>query len=313
MDARSPIAGLDLNLLIALKALLDTHSVTLAAGRVGVTQSAMSRSLGRLRVVLDDPLFLRRGRALEPTPRALDLEQPLDELLAILEHRILAPPHFDPRTSDRQFRIVGADIVDLTLVPRIFRALQREAPHTTLQVLRVVPEADQPEPDILFGPATLHETVPFTKTWRHQPLFVHRFVSLVRADHPVLDAAWDLDAFLALDHALVSPLGGPVGLVDHALRALGRQRRVALWTTNFGNLGPVLETTDLVGTLPDSQARFLCEHFAVRELTTPLELAATDVYAFWFPRLHDDPGHRWFRGLVARLAADTERRDVESA
>ncbi|MEO0602522.1 MAG: LysR family transcriptional regulator, partial [Myxococcota bacterium] len=261
----SPLAGLDLNLLTALEALLETGSVTHAAKRIGVTQSAMSRTLGRLRLVLDDPLFVRQGRALTPTARALALHPPLRELITLIEHRILAAPAFDPATSTRHFRIVGADIMDLTLVPRLFRALREEAPHATMQVLRAAPEADQPAPDLIFAPRPLSRAYPILDTLHSAPLFTHRFTTLLRRDHPALEAPWTLDGFLQLDHVLVAPLGGSEGLVDRALAEQGLRRKVALWTTDFANLGPLLEQTDLVASLPDAQARFLGAHFALVE------------------------------------------------
>lgn len=300
----SPIAGIDLNLLTALHALLETSSVTRAARRIGVTQSAMSRTLGRLRDLFDDPLFLRKGRSLEPTARALALRAPLDELFAMLEHRILAPPTFDPGTSDRCFRVVGADIMDLSLVPAIFRALRREAPQARLQVLRAEPEAEQAPPDLLFAPGPLSREYPVMERLCRAPLFVHRFVTLLRDDHPALDRPWDLEAFLAHEHVLVSPLGGTDGVVDHALAEVGRQRRVALWTTHFTNLGPLLEETDLVATVPDALARFLKARFAVRTVDPPLPLPETPTFVYWFPRDDTDPGHQWFRALVVRAATE---------
>ncbi|MEN0061137.1 MAG: LysR family transcriptional regulator [Myxococcota bacterium] len=305
MATPTPIAGVDLNLLTSLDALLETGSVTHAAKRVGVTQSAMSRTLGRLRVVLNDSLFLRQGRTLVPTARALALREPLQDLFALLEHRILAKPDFDPEASERAFRIVGADIMDLTLVPTIFRALRREAPYATLQVLRVTPEADPP--DLVFAPGPQHQNVPVLNTLRRAPLFIHRFTTLVRDDHPVLARPWNLDQFLELDHVLVAPLGGTDGLVDRLLAERGLRRKIALWTTDFANLGPLLEQTDLVASLPDTQARFLRAHFAVRELQAPIELPDTPVYMYWLPRDDEDPGHRWFRDLVQRCICGDAR------
>ncbi|MEL6348705.1 MAG: LysR family transcriptional regulator [Myxococcota bacterium] len=294
------LAGLDLNLLTALAALLETNSVTQAARRVGLTQPAMSRALGRLRAVLGDPLFIRKGRRMEPTPRAIALRQPVEEMFALLEHRILRPPGFNPRTSDRSFRIIGVDLMDLGLVPALMGALAQKAPGVRLQVLRGIQPHELP-PDLLLAPDAVSQEAAMVRVvadFCSTPLFRNPFVTVCRADHPALDMPWDLERYLALEHVLVSPMGGREGVVDRVLAAQGLSRRVTLWTHSFANLGLVLEATDLIATIPGAQAHFLTQQASLCQRSPPLPLPDSQIKMFWLPRFEVDPGHRWFRELV---------------
>lgn len=302
-EKRDGLAGLDLNLLTALAALLETNSVTGAAQRVGLTQPAMSRALGRLRDLLEDPLFIRKGRTMQPTPRALALRQPVEELFALLEHRILKPPHFTPRTSKRCFRIIGVDLMDLRLVPAIIEVLMREAPGMSLQVLRGIQHHKLP-PDLLLAPDPVSQEaamVPVVTDLCREPLFDNPFVTVHRNDHPCLEEPWDLDRYLALGHVLVSPMGGRTGVVDRVLAAQSRSRRIVVWTSSFANLGPILEKTDLIATIPRAQADFLTGQGALCQRIPPIALPNSEINMYWLPRFEIDPEHRWFRRLVKEV------------
>jgi DNA-binding transcriptional LysR family regulator len=288
---------MDLNLLLVLDVLLEERSVTRAAVRLGRTQPAVSRSLARLRQVFADPLFVRVGAQLVPTPRAEAVVAPLKQLLADLEARVLVLERFEPARSQRTFVIAAADYTAAPLLTRLVQAVAQEAPGMQL---RFVPAPrDTPElvgeVDFVIAPRTQ------TGAYRSRPLFVDPFVCILRADHPVEQL--DLERYVALRHLLVAPRGAPGGVVDDALAALGLSRTVSVQIHSFSVAPSVVASTDLVCTLPMSVARRGAEHHALRLLPPPVTLTPTRVPLCWHERWQHDPGHSWLRGRIVEAAA----------
>jgi DNA-binding transcriptional LysR family regulator len=255
-------------------------------------------ALSRLRELLRDPLFVRDGPCLRPTPRAESLAGPLRRSLIDVREQLLHPTVFDPGLAQRTFVLASADYSDGLLLPGLVARLEREAPGIRL-VQRVgnqgASEAIQ-DVDLAIGPldaASGHI--------RSRVLLVDPFVCLLRRDHPC--AELDLERYLSLGHVLVAPRGMPGGLVDIALAAMGRQRRVMVHVQNFSIAPMVVAGSDLVTTLPETLARRAAEILPLRLLSPPLELAATRIHAVWHERWHHDPGHRWFRDQVVDTMA----------
>ena len=248
-----PLSRLALHHLRALDALLQARSVTRAAERLGLTQSAVSHSLRQLREVLDDPLFVRAGDGLEPTPRAAQMREPLRQALHHLGSVLASGAEWTPATGRRAFLIAMGDLHMLTLLPPLLTRLRAEAPGVDLDV-RPPPEG-RPELGVLQG-ADLAVAVrsPQVTGVRGRTLFDESFACMVRADHPAVGAALDLETFLRLDHALMSPQGGGPTVVDTALAAIGRSRRVMLKIGYFLAAPLIVAESDLILTAPRSLA-----------------------------------------------------------
>lgn len=289
---------LDLNLLVVLQALIEEKSVTRAAARLGVTQPAVSRSLARLRVVFDDPLFVRAGASLQPTTRTESVSAPLAQLLSDLESRVLAPERFDPGNSDRSFTIAAADYSELPLLPRLAAHLGAHAPRVRLRVIAAARDVASmvEEADLAIGPRSKEGSL------RSRRLFVDPFVCIVRRDHPL--EALDLERFVRMQHLLIAPRQTPGGVVDDALAALGHTRTVAMQVQGFQVAPAIVAASDLVCTLPRSVALRGAELYPIRLLPPPLVLPDIRMHLCWHPRWQHDPGHIWLRDLVCEILAD---------
>lgn len=298
------IGSVDLNLLVALQALLAERHVTRAAARMGLTQPAMSHALGRLRATLDDPLLVRSKSGLQLTPRAAGLVEPLDRLLAGAGELLAPPGPFDPRTSTRRFRIAASDYMEIVLMPALLERLGREAPGIDIVLLRhaghAMRQLDEGEADLSLVPAT-----PGTETGIvAQRILSEKFVCVVRADHPLVGKRMTLERYLELAHVLVSPGGARGGLVDDALAKLGRSRRVAVVVPHFLVAPFLVERTDHVLTLAARIARSLAPAVKLKALAPPseLDLPGFDVRLCWHERDHADPAHAWLRSRIAAVA-----------
>ncbi|MBX3220279.1 MAG: LysR family transcriptional regulator [Labilithrix sp.] len=295
---------LDLNLLVALRALLAERHVTRAAARVGLTQPAMSHALARLRAVLGDPLLVRTRAGMTLTARAAELAEPLERVLGELS-RLLAPPGaFDPARSSRTFRVATTDYVELVLMPAVLARVWREAPNVVVKLLpivgRGVEDLDEGRVDVVLGP--LGETE--RGSVLAQRLLSERFVCVVRDDHPAVGRRLSLERFLSLPHALITPRGERGSIVDTALAKLGERRRIAVEVPHFLVAPFLVEKTDVVLTLAERVARALAPSVRLRVLSPPreLDLPGFDISLVWHERDRADPAHAWFRGAIAGVA-----------
>lgn len=290
------LAGIDLNLLTALEALLRERSVTKAAESVGLSQPAMSRALSRLRSLFHDRLFVRGPDGLVPTPRALAVEEALQRVLAGVRG-LLTAPEFDPASHQANFRILCPDVQSMELMPTLASRLHRTAPGIGLEIIgfRSDPlgavEAGEADLSVGYHPqmrAGFHAT----KVYRSD------FSCLVRADHPVVGVGLTLERFVAMPHILVTVTGRGGGAVDTALAQRGLSRHVAVRLPHFMAAPLVVAQTDMVLTVPSGLARRVAVLAPLAILPPPIDLGGFDVSVAWHERLQDDPAHTWFRREV---------------
>lgn len=310
---RSPLAGLDLNLLLVLDALLTERHVTRAGRRVGLTQPATSRALARLREHFKDPLLIRDGNALLPTTRAEQLADQLALALAGLAEALSDPTPFDPKTARLTLSIAAADYAQFVALPPLIAHLQQVAPGVDLVVkdLGATPVAEAlaegridlalaPRPGSARLPRRGAEVFDEGAHLFRRHLFDERFVCLVRRDHPRVKKRLTLETFVALPHAFIAPRGTPGGIVDDALAALGRERRVAVMLQSFLVAPWLIAQSDLVITLAERLAKALSTTLPLQVYPPPLPLPPFAIEVIWHERRHRDPAHRWLRGeLVA--------------
>lgn len=300
---RVHVRALDLNLLPVLDALLAERHLTRAARRLGLSQSAASHALGRLRRALGDPLFVRAPGGLIPTARALALEAPLREALDAVTRSVAPPAAFDPSTARRSFSVATADYGAFVLLPALMERLAREAPGVDIWVR---PVGDAPAEQLAKGEVDamvmpLLSDAPAAV--RARKLFDERFVGIARQGHPLLrKGTMDLDAWLSVGHVFIAPRGRPGGVVDTSLAKLGRTRRVSLAVPQFLLAPHVITRTDLVGVLGARLAESIATTLPLALFTPPVALPSFPMHLLWHTRVNDDPAQRWFRRCVIECA-----------
>lgn len=296
----------DLNLLVVLDALLRSRSTTLAARRLGRTQSAVSHALRRLRVTFDDPLFVRAGAALRPTPAAESLHAPLRAMLLQAEGLLARTTvGFDASRVERVFRIVGTDYAEILLMPRLVPMLREKAPGIDV-VTRPFGEDDVERAiqirDVDFAFGTGFRAAPGIAG---EKLRDDALVVLLRRGHPALRRKLTPASYAALDHVLVSPRSVAGGVIDTALAPLGLTRRVVLRMPHFGAAAVVVAKTDLVVTLPAAFVAEIAAPLGLVTLPVPVAIGGFDFSMIYSKTFERDPAHRFFRGLVVAAARET--------
>ncbi|WP_438017751.1 LysR family transcriptional regulator [Sorangium sp. So ce315] len=298
------LASIDLNLLVVFDALLAEGSVTRAAARVGLSQSAMSHALGRLRALIDDPVLVRTPRGMIPTPRAQELAGPIREALAQIEATVARSPRFDPATARRSFSVATVDYVELILLPRLVQKLFADAPFVDLVARPYDSDMwgsmETGKVDLAIG---MFPTVP--AGFYRQRLLEEHYTCVVRRNHPVVRSKLTLKMYTSLPHALISPRGDGGGRVDEVLAEQGLSRRVALQIPHFLVAAHIVAQTDLVLTVPARIAQVFADMQALRVMKPPLELGGFSLDQVWHERQAKDPAHMWLRGIFAEIARDT--------
>ena len=299
MDIRS----VDLNLLVALDALLTERNVTRAASRLSLSQSAMSAALARLRSVFGDPLLLRTSGGMLPTSKGLELAAPVKQLLADIGRIVQQAGAFDPAHARVTFTIAASDYVEYAILPQLVDYLEANAP---LAHLAVRPmdfgavgrqlEAGEIDLGILgagFAPPNA----------RSRPLYLERFMCVVRRDHPGVKDGITLDGFCALDHLLVAPSGRSFSAqTDDVLAAIGRSRLIRLTVPHFLLVPEILVRSDMMAVLPERLARGYRDRFRIFEL--PFEMPPFTIAEVWHERTHRDPALVWLRQALAEVTRD---------
>ena len=300
---RMNLASVDLNLLVALDALLAERSVTRAARRLGLSQPAASHALGRLRYLLGDPLLVRSGSQMVLTPRAETLVGRVRAALDAAANVLEAPGAFDPARETRPLRLAGTDFTQVGLLPRLSARLAEEAPALDVWVH---PNSDemlslvaQGEIDIALGPVR-----GLAVNLEKESLFEERFVCMVREGHPLARGRVTIERFAKARHAMIAPRGTAGGIVDDLLLRHGLARRVALRIPHFLVAPHVVAQTDLVLTLPERVARLYEKHLAIRILRLPMEVPGFTVSMVWHVRSQSDPAQVWIRRMIREVAKE---------
>lgn len=282
----------DLNLLIALNMLLEERNVTRAADRLGLTQSAASRMLGRLRASFNDPLFVRTSRELTPTKRALDIAGPLRDYLFGLEKLLAEGEAFDPRTARRRFRIAAIDYVQATLVAPLVAKLQTQAPLIDFEIRQ--PSSDS-ERDLDAGvlDLLLMPQQPSAPGVVWTPLYRDGYTCVVWSRHSAQRLT--LSAFAKMEHVLVAPRERAGDIVDSVLEKNGLSRRVAVQAPTFLIVPYLLIGTTRIATVPRRMAGELARMHPLKILKPPVEIPGFTMCQGWHEIHRNDPGHRWLR------------------
>jgi DNA-binding transcriptional LysR family regulator len=300
------LRAIDLNLVLALDALLAERHVTRAAQRLGITQSAASHALARLRDLLGDPLLVRGPKgAMLPTPRATELAPAVHHVLEDLAVVLRGQTGFDPATAKHTFRIGAGDYVQLVMLPRLIARLAKLAPGIDIWLHLFGDWGDEElaagTVDVVIGPprraarpAGSYEKVLFDET----------FTCVMREGHPLADARMTLPRYAGANHVLVAPRGTPGSIVDDVLARAGRSRRVAVAVPNFLVVPFVVASTDLIATMPTRIAAMFSSTVGLVRAAPPIEIEPFQMAMAWHERMHTDVRHRWLREQLLAVAAE---------
>lgn len=291
---------LDLKLLLALKALLEERNVTRAGERVGLSQSATSHALSRLRQVFSDPLLVRSGQEMLTTPRAEALLEPLRTILLEIEH-LIQPPTFDPKTAEGTIHIAASDYTTCVILPSIVQRIEQEAPRLNLVCQHWSSESfdflKNSTLDIGFVALSILQDQQFQ--FQFQELFTEDLVCVVRAAHPVLEQGLTLESFITYSHALVSIPKSSKSYIDTALETLGMQRRVMLKVAHFFAAPLIVAKSNLILVTPRRVAILFAQFGNLAMLESPIKMQSYSYGQIWHPRHQNDLRHIWLRKLIA--------------
>lgn len=301
----------DLNLLVVLETLLDEGSVTAAARRLNLSQSAVSAALDRLRAMFSDPLLVRVGNGMQPTPLARSLQGPIKTALASVSLALALPQRFDPARARVNIRLGITDYVGLMMLPAVYATLAREAPGITLELLpRPVEDSVS---RIVSGEIDLAPIVdpPEGRDLFNAPLIEESFVCAMRTGHPLARARLTVARLVEHPHLAVTAHLGAAKLVERAFAERGLRRRVPVSVAGFATSFALLADSDLIAIIPGRIARQQAARFGLVIRPTPLPIPSYTLSVIWHQRTAHDPAHRWFREQLfaaAHAAAGNRRR-----
>jgi len=298
------LARMDVNLLVALDALLQEANVTRAAGRIGVTQSAMSQTLARLRRQFDDPILAKSGRHMEPTPFGRRIRSRLRRALSELEALASDRPVFAPSSATNRFVIATVDYLAIVWLARFRAAIAERAPSVRLAVHNldhgsVAAQLGSGQIHLYIGVYGATERALEAETLYNEPL-----CAVLDRNHPCANDL-PLDDYVAMPHVHVSPRREAGSIVDRALASHGKRREVVLEVPYFSLVPSLLHETNLVATLPQSLAEHLARQYPLAVVPTPISLPAIDVCMAWHPAFAADPALVWLRETLADVVKRT--------
>lgn len=296
MAAKLNLKGIDLNLLTVFEAVMETGQLSQAGVRLGLSQPAMSAALQRLRLTLKDPLFIRSGQGMEPTPRAHAWYLELAPALAQIRQS-LAPQQIDPALSERHFSLLSGDYFETVHLAALLERLQLEAPQVGVNLLPItagVP-ADFKRGQYDFA---IYYQPPSGAGIDYQTVGKEKLVVLCRKDHPRIKSRLSVKQFNREQHVFISTYNQQSVILDRLLAEQSVERRIIAKVSHFSSAAMVLENTDALCTVPAGMGEFLESRFAVKRHPFPLRLPPIDKLLIWPTVLADDPNHRWFKQLL---------------
>lgn len=311
------LGKIDLNLFLVLEAIFNEGSITRASRTLNLTQPAVSHALARLRDLLGDPLFIREGNRMIPTPLTLQLIGPVKSALRNIGTALGQLDGFDPSTSRRHFRIGLRHTVEPAVLPALARQIHDEAPG--VEVSSLSHDRDQLRGAFASGEIDVAIDIQMAPVpdIRFRRLYGGKLVVAVRAGHPILRGLpretlhlslhetlheiWGIEAYLRCGHVSASSRRSAVGYEDHLLQEIGRQRRISVRCQNQWTACRLAASSDLLFTLPERFAESLSPPFGNVILPFPLPVPDLYLYLYWHARTGDDPAIRWLRDKIVGL------------
>lgn len=301
------IRDIDLNLLVFFDALMRERSVSRAAQQLGLSQPALSNALGRLREQLDDPLFIRSSHGMNPTEKALDLYEPVQQAIEQLREALSPSKPFDPSKSEQSFTIACMDAIEYPLLSAVAQRLQERAPNISLKL--VIPPVNSYE---MLERGLLDLQIPVFEETKGDSLHVRTLmkddlVCICRDDHPLIKQYGELtlEAYLAYPHLRVTRTGVGASPSDVELQKLGKQRAVQIESRQsaFMPVYMVLDS-DLIATIPRGTAQSVLKYLPIKIFEPPFQLPRFGIEMGWGAIMQHNKGHQWLRNLIVEVAEE---------
>lgn len=289
------LRSLDLNLLLIFDAIYNERSISKAAGKLHLSQPTVSNALGRLRERLNDPLFERSSQGMSPTPRAKMLAEPIRQALDVLERGLRGEDAFDFADSDREFVIAAEDYGETVILPRFVDWLVKVAPGIRIRI--------RPEPSSLLKGELRDGTVDLAfdyfvlqdASYRNKCVLTETLLSLSRRDHPEVAEKLSLETYLAQKHVALAPSKSAMPMIDLALSKRGLQRQIAVTVPHFLSMPVMVQTSNMICTLPRRMAHLYADHFRLKSHAVPIRIPQFPIYLIWHESTDLDTSHQWFR------------------
>jgi DNA-binding transcriptional LysR family regulator len=298
------LKNVDLNLLLVFNQLFIHKRVSVAAQHLGLTQPTISNALSRLRKLLDDEVFMRTSRGMEPTPYAIQLAEPIAFALRTIQETLSEKSDFDPTTSSKKFTLAMTDIGEIYFLPKLLHKLAQIAPGVTISTVRnasinLRDEIEAGRIDLAIG------LLPQLKSGYFQRrLFKQRYVCMFRKGHVLDKGKITIKEFASAQHVAVVSAGTGHDKVDESIKRKGIQRDVLLTVPHFVAVGHILSTTDMVATVPERYALKCVDPFGLCYVRHPVPLPEIGINLFWHAKFHKEPGNQWIRGVVFDTFSD---------
>lgn len=293
------LSQVDLNLFVVLDAIYREGNITRAGYQLNLTQPAISHALKRLRDLLKDPLFVRRGAQMVPTPFTRSMIDQVRHALQILEVNLCESHPFDPTHTRRNFHISLWEYIESISLPTLLRRLERDAPEMSITTTRV--KRRDLELELARGSLDLAIDVPMTtrEPIHRKRLLTERLVVMARAGHPAIrNGTLDFESYLAQSHVLVSSRRYGPSLIDVELSRLGFRRKIVLRCQHTFPACRVVSETDLLLTLSESHARLISAALGTRLYPLPMKTAQVEAQMYWHESVENDPANRWLREQI---------------
>ena len=301
------LSQVDLNLFVVLEAIYREGNLTRAGQQLNLTQPAISHALKRLRDLLQDPLFVRQGPHMVPTPFTRNMIEQVRQALQILEVNLSQSRNFVPEHTRRNFHLSLWEYAEALILPSLLRRLTHAAPGMSITTSRV--KRRDLETELASGSVDLAIDIPMTMSdrIRHKWLLNEPFVVIARRGHPAITDKLDLDTYLAQRHVQVSSRRHGPSLVDVELSRRGLRRQVFLRNQHNLTASMVVSMTDMLLTLPERQAQLLNIGLMNQVYPLPLQAPRLEAHLYWHESVENDPANRWLREEIEKVLAAAPR------
>lgn len=297
-------SSIDLNLLSVFQEVYRERQISAAARRLGLTQSAVSNALARLRRTFGDELFVRTAYGMQPTPLAQQMAEPIGAAMVQVALALSQRSRFDPATSARRFTLAMTDVGEVYFMPVLIERCRTVAPNVEIASLRangltLKDDMETGRVDLAIG---AFEDV--SEALYHRALFRQPFVSMFRKDHPLAKGKVDLERFVAAPHLIVDAAQSPYDRINGLLEKAGVTAGARFRVPHFTAVPYIVSTSELVVTVPQKLAESAASPFGLKWIEPPLALPTLQTNVFWHRRFNHDPGIQWLRGLIADVFAE---------
>ena len=298
------LSRIDLNLFTVFDAIYREGGITPASRRLHLSQPAVSHALGRLRELLNDPLFERRGHEMVPTPLARSLADRVASSLGNLEQMLQRVGHFEPGTAQRCFTVAARDSHELRFLPALMDRIGHEAAHIHIASVRI--DRRDLEEDLQSGEVdvALDVALPLSSDVRRERIGAEPLVVLARAAHPIVQGTLDIETYTSLSHVLITGRRRGGGYEDSALARLGLSRHIKMRCQHHAAANQVVSRSDLLATMTRSQASMVNGQTDNQLLPFPAEVPPLESFLYWHSNVEEDPASQWFRAQLRACLAE---------